>query len=355
MMTSGVTTDAKRLRLGGAMLGVRVVGVGACAAPNVITNDRLSELLDTSDEWIFTRTGIRERRLVGGDVTLADLAAGAAQDALRSAGLGPADIDFIIACTSTPDTVFPALCGQLQAALGMPHAGGFDLSLACSGFVAGMATAEQFLRTGLYRRILVVGADVLSRYVDWSDRSTCVLFGDGAGACIMEASETEDDVLARNFQLDGAAGHQLCLKLDLKNAPYVAPKTPVSPHLTMNGREVFRFATRVAPQAVADLLEACQLKADHLDWLVLHQANVRIMQLMTENLGIPPEKMVVNLDRYGNTSAASIPMALNEAVMDGRIKKGQLVATCGFGGGLSWVSMLFRWSVDDQRLAAPGA
>lgn len=336
------------------MYGVKITGVGAGIAPYVITNDDLASSLDTSDEWIYSRTGIKSRRVVGGDTTMADLAIAASKEAIASAGYQPEDIDFIIAGTSTPDILFPALSAQIQAGLNAPHLAGFDLALACTGFVAAMTTAEQFLRTGMYRRILVVGADVLSRFMDWEDRTTCILFGDGAGAVIMEAitpedPASEDTFYARTLHLDGIHGEQLCLKFNHANAPFVPAKTPVNPHLTMNGREVYKFATRVAPQAVQSVLEECDMTVEALDWLILHQANIRIMQVMSEQLGIPEHKMVMNLDRYGNTSAASIPLALHEAVTDGRIQPGHLIATCGFGGGLSWGASLFRWSGRPQN------
>lgn len=342
------TFGSSRLKMGQPMYGVKITGVGAGIAPYTITNDDLAASLDTSDEWIYTRTGIKERRIVGGDTTMGELAIRASQEAIASAGYTVQDIDFIIAATSTPDILFPALSGQIQAGLQAPHLSGFDLALACTGFVAAMTTAEQFIRTGMHRRILVVGADVLSRFMNWEDRTTCILFGDGAGAVIMEAvmpedTSEEDTFYARRLHLDGIHGEQLCLKFNHANAPFVPPKTPVNPHLTMNGKEVYKFATRVAPQAVQAVLEESGLTVDALDWLILHQANIRIMQVMSEQLGIPQEKMVINLDRYGNTSAASIPLALHEAVTDGRIQPGHLIATCGFGGGLSWGASLFRW------------
>jgi 3-oxoacyl-[acyl-carrier-protein] synthase-3 len=332
------------------MKGIKILGIGAYVPENVITNDDLTQLMDTSDEWIASRTGIRERRVVSGDTTVADLAIKAAQDALKSANVTADTLDLIIVGTSTPDMIYPGVCCRVQDALGAPHAAGFDLALACTGFVASLVTAEQFLRTGMYKRALVIGADIHSRFMDWTDRNTSVLFGDGAGAMIVEASETENHLFASELHIDGTKGCDLKLQTNITNCPLVEPRSAISPYLTMNGREVFKFAVGLVPTSIQSALKRANIGLNDFDYLVLHQANHRIMQAMTEKLGIEPERMVFNLDRYGNTSAASIPLVMNEAVLTGKVKPGDVLVLCGFGGGLSWGSTILRWTAVDHRL-----
>jgi 3-oxoacyl-[acyl-carrier-protein] synthase-3 len=329
--------------LSSTLQGVCMTGVGAKAPDSVITNDALTALIDTSDEWISSRTGIRERRLLSGDERLADLSITAALQALEMAGLKGADIDLVIAATTSPDERFPALSARVQHGIGSTGAG-LDISLACAGFAVATITAEQFLRTGAFKKALIVGADALSRVMDWSDRNTCVLFGDGAGAVVLEATTAEKNgMLAFDLNIDGAKGNELQAQNNLNNCPLVTPATPRSPYVEMNGREVFKFAVGKVPETILTCLDRANATVEDIDYLVLHQANMRIMDAMTEKLGIPPEKMIINLQRYGNTSAASIPLALNEAVRDGRIQQGHRLMLCGFGGGLAWASSYVRW------------
>lgn len=331
--------------------GVKIVGLGGAVPKTVLTNHDMAKLVDTSHDWIVTRTGIHERRVLNGDESLTDLCLHASHEALKSAGWEDgSSLDLIIVATSTPEERYPATAARLQQALEASHAFGYDIALACTGFVAAMMTAEQFLRTGVCQRALVVGADAHSRVMDWSDRNTCILFGDGAGACLLEAVPAEEDCLwANDAHLDGKRAFDLHADNVMGHCPLVAPPSPRSPYVQMNGREVFKFAVSEVPQSIRATLSGHGMTIADLDWLVLHQANARIMQSMTEKLGIPREKMVINLDRYGNTSAASVPLALNEAVVDGRIQPGHSVLICGFGGGLSWSSSLFKWTHTDLR------
>jgi 3-oxoacyl-[acyl-carrier-protein] synthase III len=334
--------------------GVQLVGVGGAVPSTIIKNTDLETLVATTHEWIVTRTGIQERRVLSGEESLTDLCLQASEEALRSAGWADGkQLDLIIVATSTPEERYPATAARLQAALGATHAFGFDLALACTGFVAALMTAEQFLRTGACKTALVVGADAHSRVIDWSDRNTCILFGDGAGACLLQAVPAEEDAfLINDAHLDGGRAYDLHAANELGSCPLVPAPKARSTYVQMNGRDVFKFAVGEVPASIRSTLSQAGLKINELDWLVLHQANARIMQAMTEKLGIPLEKMVINLDRYGNTSAASIPLALNEASLDGRLKPGQTVLMCGFGGGLSWSSSLVRWNVVEQRKEA---
>jgi 3-oxoacyl-[acyl-carrier-protein] synthase-3 len=331
--------------------GVRMAGIGAYVPSRCITNDDIATLVDTSDEWIRTRTGIRTRHVVSGDESVADLAIEATKQALASAGMEGSEIELIIVASSTPDTIYPAVACQVQTAIGATRAAGFDMALACSGFVYALVVAQQFLRTGMYKTALVIGADIHSRYTNWHDRNTCILFGDGAGAAILTAEQgAEDNFLASDLHLDGSKGMELTLFTQAENCPLVEPKTPVNDFVYMNGREVFKFAVGVVPSSIQTTCQAAGLAIADLDHVVLHQANIRIMQAMSEKLGIPEERLVVNLDRYGNTSAASIPIALNEAVLQGKIKPGDKLVLCGFGAGLAWGTTIFRWTAVDQRL-----
>jgi 3-oxoacyl-[acyl-carrier-protein] synthase-3 len=333
--------------------GVEVAGIGAYVPPHVISNDDIATLVDTSDEWIQTRTGIRTRHVVSGDESVADLAVAAAKEALASAGMNGSEIELIIVASSTPDTIYPAVACQVQQEIGATRAAGFDMALACSGFVYALVVAQQFLKTGMYKTALVIGADIHSRYTNWHDRNTCILFGDGAGAAVLKAEAgAVDNILASELHLDGSKGMELTLFTQAENCPLVAPKTPVNNFVYMNGREVFKFAVGTVPKSIRHVVACAGLELSDLDHVVLHQANIRIMQAMSEKLEIPSERLIVNLDRFGNTSAASIPIALNEAVLQGRVKPGELLVFCGFGAGLAWGTMVLRWTAVDQRLSA---
>ncbi|CAN7551560.1 beta-ketoacyl-ACP synthase III [Pararhizobium sp. LjRoot238] len=318
-----------------------VRGFGASLPKRVMTNSEIEEKVDTSDEWIVQRTGIRQRYIAGEDETTASLGEAAARAALDRAGLTPADLDVIILATSTPDNTFPATAVNIQNRLGMHHGAAFDLQAVCSGFVYAVATADAYIRGGLAKRVLVIGAETFSRILDWNDRTTCVLFGDGAGAIILEAQEgsgttADRGVLTAQLRSDGAHKE----KLYVDGGPST---TGTVGHLRMEGREVFKHAVGMITDVIEAAFEATGTTAEDLDWLVPHQANRRIIDGSARKLGIPLDKVVVTVDLHGNTSAASIPLALNVAASDGRIKKGDLVLLEAMGGGFTWGSVLLRW------------
>jgi 3-oxoacyl-[acyl-carrier-protein] synthase III len=324
--------------------GMAMTGCGSAAPAVSLSNDELSQVVDTSDEWIASRTGIRARRLASADESLVGFAATAAREAIAMANLNPKDIDLILLATSTPEDLFGTAC-QIQAQLGATRAVAFDLTAACSGFVFGLVTAAQFIRTGVYKNIVLIGADVLSRWVDWSDRRTCILFGDGAGAVVLQASE-RDRLLGFALQSDGTQNSYLNLSYQAEHQSLtdtVAIGKGTFAPITMNGQEVYRFAARRVPEIIEKALFHAELTADNVDWLLLHQANQRILDTVAQRLKIPPEKVISNLAEFGNTSAASIPLALDPQVRQGRIKPGDIVASAGFGAGLSWGAAIFEW------------
>lgn len=318
-----------------------VLGVGSYLPAKTLTNDDLAKIVDTSDEWIFQRTGIKERHIAAEGETTSMLGEKAARAALANAGLVPDDIDLIIVGTSTPDWTFPSTATQIQAALGIAHGVAFDLQAVCSGFVFALTTADKFLRSGSHKRALVIGAETFSRIIDWEDRTTCVLFGDGAGAMVLEAQPSsgamsERGVLTTHLRSDGR--HRA--KLHVDGGPSA---TQTVGHLRMSGQEVFKFAVGKVTDVVVDAFAATGLSAAELDWFVPHQANRRIIDMSAQKLGIAPEKIVATVHLHGNTSAASIPLALSVAAADGRIKQGDLVMLEAVGGGFTWGSALIRW------------
>ena len=319
----------------------RILGCGAYLPSRVVTNAELARRLDTTDEWIVQRTGIRERRVAAEGELTSHLATHAAEAALRDAGLAAADIDLIVLATSTPDQTFPATAARVQAAIGMTRGAAFDLQAVCSGFVYALAVADNFLRLGQARTALVIGAETFSRILDWDDRATCVLFGDGAGAVAMRATDGEGTlrdrgVLSTHLYSDGRY-HDL---LYVDGGP---SSTGTAGHLRMAGREVFRHAVVKLAEAVDAAIVQNRLRPSDIDWLVPHQANRRIIDGMGARLHLPPEKVVLTVDRHANTSAASIPLALAEACADGRIRPGHLVLMEAMGGGFTWGSALVRW------------
>jgi 3-oxoacyl-[acyl-carrier-protein] synthase III len=317
---------------------VSITGLGCYVPERVVTNDELAQHVDTSDEWIIERTGIRERRMAAPEQALSDLALPAARAALADAGLDGADIDLLIVATVTPDFAFPSTAALLANQLGARAAGAYDLSAGCTGFMYGMAQAYGMVVSGLSKRALVIGGDVLSKILDWNDRSTLVLFGDGAGAVVLEPV-AERGFLGFELGADGAGGESLWLPGSGSRA-FDDPEK----YVKMNGREVFRFATRVLVQSAEELLEQCGISISDVDVYVPHQANVRIIDHATRKLGVPSERVVVNVDRYGNTSSGSIPLALADAAADGRLRPGKLVLMTGMGAGLTWGSALMRWT-----------
>jgi len=317
---------------------VSITGLGCKVPDRVVTNDDLAKFVDTTDEWIVERTGIRERRMADDSEALSDLALPAAQEALRQAGVSGRDIDLIIVATVTPDMAFPSTAAILADALGATDAAAYDLSAGCTGFMYALAQGYGMLAGGLATRALVVGGDLLSRILDWDDRSTLVLFGDGVGAVVLEAVP-EQGFLGFELGADGAGGKNLWLpgsgsRLFDESEKYVK----------MNGPEVFKFATRILVQSAEELLRTCGLTIDDVDLYIPHQANRRIIDHATRKLGVPSERVVINVDRYGNTSSGSIPLALADAAADGRLRPGQLVLMTGMGAGLTWGSALMRWT-----------
>jgi len=318
-----------------------IVGCGSYLPARVLTNEDLARTVDTSDAWIRERTGIAERRIAADGETTSDLAIAAARAALDGSGIAPEAIDLIVLATSTPDNTFPATATKVQAALGATGCIAFDMQAVCSGFVYAVSTADAFLRAGQARTALVIGAETFSRILDWQDRGTCVLFGDGAGAVVLRAEtdgrgdKTDRGILSTHLHADGRQYHQLYVD----GGP---SSTQTTGHVRMHGREVFRHAVTRLSEAVDEALAANGITAQDLDWLVPHQANRRIIDGTAKKLGLPPEKVVVTVDRHANTSAASIPLALDEAIRDGRIKPGQLVLMEGMGGGFTWGSVLAR-------------
>jgi 3-oxoacyl-[acyl-carrier-protein] synthase-3 len=325
-------------------LGVAIIGSGSATPTTRVDNQALSQLVETSDEWIASRTGIRSRRLATAQESLSAIATVAATKAIAMAGITPADIDLIILATSTADDLFGSAC-QIQAHLGATKAVAFDLTAACSGFVFGLVTAAQYIRTGVYQNVLLIGADLLSRWLDWEDRRTCVLFGDGAGAVVLQANES-DRLLGFELRSDGTQNHCLNLAYNAQPKELIqgidVAKGTYEP-ITMNGKEVYRFAVQRVPEVIDKALFRANLSVDQIDWLLLHQANQRILNAVAERLKIPPHKVISNLAHYGNTSAASIPLALDEAVRQGQIKVDDIIAASGFGAGLTWGAAIFQW------------
>jgi len=331
---------------------VSITGLGVHVPERVLTNDELATMVDTSDEWIRSRTGIRERRVAGPDEAMTDVALPAARRALEQAGADASEIDCLVVATVTPDTMFPTTSALMADALGAPNAAAYDLLAGCTGFMYALVQAYGMVASGLSHKALVVGGDVLSKIVDWSDRSTCVLFGDGAGAVVLERVE-EGGFLGFELGADGGGGEHLALPAGGSRLPTTAETVAERRHfVTMNGREVFKFATRVMVSSAEALLAECDETMDQVDVYVPHQANVRIIDHATKKLGVPEEKTVVNVDRYGNTSSGSIPLALADASDDGRIEPGKLVLMTGMGAGLTWGSALIRWTHSTNGAAA---
>jgi len=316
-------------------------GCGAYLPEKVLTNNDLAKIVDTNDEWIYERTGIRERHIVADDELTSDLGTKSARQALERAEIDPTDIDLIVLATSTPDNTFPATAVTIQADLGITQGAAFDLQAVCSGFVYALATADNFLKTGQHKRALVIGSETFSRILDWEDRGTCVLFGDGAGAVVLEAQElsgedTDRGILTSKLRSDGRYRD----KLYVDGGP---SSTGTVGHLRMSGREVFRHAVTNISDIIEETLEGTNFTVSDVDWFVPHQANKRILDGTARKIGLVPEKIVMTVENHANTSAASIPLALNTAYEDGRIQKGNLVLMEAMGGGFTWGAVLVRW------------
>jgi len=308
-------------------VNVGILGIGRYVPEKVVTNHDLEKIMDTSDEWIRTRTGIAERRIADDTIDTSYMAVEAAKKALEDAGVSGEDIDLILVATVTPDRAFPAVACVIQEAIGAKHAAAMDVGAACAGFMYGMITAQQFIQTGTYKNVLVVGSDKLSKIVDWNDRNTAVLFGDGAGAIVMGAVSEGRGVLSFELGADGSGGKHLYQ----------------DEYVMMNGREVFKFAVRQLGDSCLRVLDKAGLTKEDVDFLVPHQANIRIMESARERLNLPQEKMSMTIEKFGNTSASSIPIAMVEELQNGRIQDGDLIILVGFGGGLTWGAVALRW------------
>lgn len=326
------------------LINAGIVGIGSYVPDRILTNAELEKMVDTSNEWIFTRSGIRERRIASPEQATSDLAVVAARRALADAGMAALDLDLVIVATNTSDMLFPATACLVQDRIGAKKAGAFDLAAGCTGFIYGMAAASQFIATGANKAVLVIGAETLSRVTNWEERKTCVLFGDGAGAAVLRPVTNGSGILSSKLWSDGSGGPLLMLPAGGSRRPATHETVDQKLHyIHMRGRDVFKFAVKVVEGAAVEALAAAGLTKADIDFFILHQANVRIINAAAKRLGLPMDKVLVNVDRYGNTSTASIPLALQEAVHGGRIKKGDLVLIVGFGAGLTWGSIVVKW------------
>lgn len=323
----------------------RITGWGAYTPQKIVTNFDLEKIVDTSNEWIVKRTGIHERRIVADHETTATMSVIAAEAALAEANISPHDIDLIIVATTTPDHLAPSIASQVQHMIGATNTPAFTLMTGCTGFVYGLNTAQQFVANGTYQTILVVGAELLSRFVDWSDRATCVLFGDGAGAVVIEASDIQSGVLGFDMGSDGSLAKSIIVPgIGSANPPTPASLEAGQQYIQMNGREVFKFATRVVGKSCARALSQAHMTLDDIDWIVPHQANLRIIQAAARDMAVPLDKFIISIQKYGNTSAASIPIAVVDAIKEGRIRSGDTLLLASFGSGLTWASAVVQLS-----------
>ncbi|MBY0359085.1 MAG: ketoacyl-ACP synthase III [Candidatus Obscuribacterales bacterium] len=336
-------------------MGAKLIGVGSAVPVNVVTNADIEKLVDTSDEWIKTRTGISQRYVVKDDETAAGLATEAARDAIAFAGIDPTLIDLIIVATSTPDNLYPSTACMVQAQIGAKNAAAFDLEAACTGIIYALSVAQQFIATGMNKTVLVVGVDIHSRFLNWEDRNTCILFGDGAGAFIVQASD-ENEILATYLRADGSGGHLLSIPNYGTMFPHEGTTQPEASHgfLHMNGKAIYEFAVNAVPEAVRTTCVKAGIEVADIDFMVPHQANQRIIKSAAEKLGLKPEQIVSNVAEYGNTSAASIPIAFSDAVKSGQVKPSSLMVLVGFGGGLTWGAAVLKWTATDKRSKTTG-
>ncbi|MBI5195275.1 MAG: ketoacyl-ACP synthase III [Nitrospirae bacterium] len=326
------------------MLKSRIAGTGSYVPEKVLSNFDLEKMVDTTDEWITERTGIKERRIAKNTQAASDLGLEAAKRAIKSAGIKPKDIDLIITATVSGDMPFPPTASIIQGKLGAKNAGAFDLNATCSGFVYGLSVADNFIRAGTFKKILVIGTEVLSRITDWEDRATCILFGDGAGAVILEAAKEDRGIMSLSLHSDGNLWDLICLPGGGSRHPVSKESMKEKLHyIKMKGNETFKVAVRTLESLVVDTLKAAKIKPSQLALLIPHQANMRIIQATASRLNLPMDKVAVNIHKYGNTSSASIPIALDEAVRTGRIRKGDYVLLEAFGGGLTWGAVLIKW------------
>lgn len=323
------------------MKNAKMIGFGLYTPKNLVENERLQEFLETSDEWIRTRTGI-ERRYISLDENTSDLSVEASKKALSQAGLSAEDIDLIILATVTPDNFTPSTACIVQDKLGAKNAWAFDINAACTGFIYALKLGKSLIRSGEAKNALIIGAETLSKALNWEDRGSCVLFGDGAGATVLTSTEEDCGIKCVNVKSDGSKGDSLVIQGLPLNSPFKDRKEVSENYINMNGREIFKFATKVMEESIVDILEKENIKIEEIDAIIPHQANLRIIDYVGKRLGIPREKFVTNLQNYGNTSGASIPIALCEAIDDGKVKRGDNIIMVGFGGGLTWGAALIK-------------
>lgn len=329
---------------------VSITGIGRYIPEQVVTNDDIARVVDTSDEWITTRTGIKERRVVGRDETATFLASAAAREAMGFAGVAAEDIDLIIVATSLPDSLYPSTACEVQAAIGAVNAAAFNVVAACSGLVYGISIARNFIMTGTYNTVLLIGVDIHSRFLNWNDKSTCILFGDAAGALVLQRSlDGVSEILSVDIRSNGNKANELYIPLQGQNPPFVGNNGRKEQCVNMNGKEIYKFAVSIMPESIKSALAIAGLEVSDIDYLIPHQANIKIINSIAEKLGLPQERVVANLDRYGNTSTASIPVALVEELDKGTIKNPSIMAMCGFGAGLTWGTAIVKWRAVDKR------
>ncbi|MEW5819332.1 MAG: beta-ketoacyl-ACP synthase III [Cyanobacteriota bacterium] len=333
------------------MKAVKILGIGSYAPETVISNSDIAKIVETSDEWIASRTGIKNRHIVSGNESTLSLAHKAAMKALEFASVKAEDVECIIVATSMPDNLYPSCACELQGALGSKKAIAFDIVAACSGLMYALSIANQYLSSGCYKNALIVGVDVHSRFLDWTDRGTCVLFGDGAGAFYLEADDdiSKNEILSLDLNADGSKGKELTIPLSGKNCPLVDPNSQNPSIVYMNGREIYKFAVVEVPKSIKKAIEKANYNIEEIDYLIPHQANMRIITAIADKLSLSMDKVIANLDEYGNTSTASIPLALNEAIDDGRVTPGKILVITGFGAGLTWGASVIKWNAVDHR------
>lgn len=327
------------------MISSKITGTGSYLPEKVLTNHDLEKMVDTNNEWIIERTGISERRIASPHENTSDLAKIASEEAIKSAGLLPKDIDFILVATTSPDRIMPNTACMIQKKIGADKCGALDIYAACSGFLYGLSLADQMIKGGLYKNILVVGAEIITRYVDYEDRGTCILFGDGAGAVVVSRDETgESEIYSHKLSADGSLSELLTLPLGGTQNPATHENVEKGlRYITMEGREVFKNATRVMAKCCEDVLEQANFPAEKLDWLIPHQANIRIIESVAKRFKLPKEKAIIEIEKMGNNSSATIPVSLDRAIRDGRIKRGHNLLLTAFGGGVTSGSLLMRY------------
>lgn len=330
---------------------IGIIGIGSYVPEKIVTNKDLEKMVETSDEWIVSRTGIKQRHVVEAGIATSDLAAHAAEKALLDAGITADEIDLIIVATATPDMLFPSTACLVQDKIKATKAAAFDLSAGCSGFAYGLVTGSQFIKTGLYKKVLLIGAETLSTILDWNDRNTCILFGDGAGAVILGEVPAGYGILGVDLGADGSGGELLKLPAGGSRIPTTNESINQGLHyLQMSGNDVFKFAVKVMGESAVKALDNSGLSHIDVDCLIPHQANIRIIQSAAKRLKLPMEKVIVNVDKYGNTSAASIPIAMDEAIKDNKLKNGDVVVLVGFGAGLTWASCVIKWYKEEKTV-----